>query len=174
MIYFFPLKWVAFLLGVLYLAGHMPGIVYPKAFGDFLKTLPRARFLGTLVMALATIWFCWVTSIVDLGEMAVWRWRLVSLWAAGGILTIIFVPNFLFPRGMGCLLMLGASVLLDAAFIPDTPWKYLITILAYVWVIAGLVFVYSPHLFRDAVAYAVATPERCRMFCWPGQSMVWL
>jgi len=28
--------------------------------------------------------------------------------------------------------------------------------------------VYSPHLWRDAVIWATATPERLRLLSWPG------
>jgi len=49
-----------------------------------------------------------------------------------------------------------------------TPWHYVMTILAYYWVIAGMVLVYSPHLWRDVIDYATKTPQRLRWMSWPG------
>jgi hypothetical protein len=42
------------------------------------------------------------------------------------------------------------------------------TLLAYAWVIMGMVLVYSPHLCRDAVLFITKTPGRFRAFAWPG------
>jgi uncharacterized protein YjeT (DUF2065 family) len=92
----------------------------------------------------------------------------MAAWTAGGVLMVIFVPAFLAPRGLGCLLLLGAAVILDAAFLVQTPWRYVMTLLAYWWVITGMVLVYSPHLWRDAIHYVTATPQRFRLFSWPG------
>lgn len=168
MIYFFPLKWVALTVGALLLISHLPGIISPKWYGAFLRPLPRNRILGTLVMGAATGWFCWVTSVVDLGDMFTAREYLISAWALSGASIIIFVPLFLFPRGLGCILLLSASVLLDSAFLVDTQWRYLITLLAYAWIIAGIVLVYSPYYMRDLLTFAFKTPSRALMLCWPG------
>jgi len=78
------------------------------------------------------------------------------------------VPAFLAARGLGCLLLLGAAVVLDAAFLATTPWRYVMTLMAYYWVVAGMVLVYSPHLWRDAINYVTRTPQRLRLFAWPG------
>jgi len=94
--------------------------------------------------------------------------QLMALWTISGVLVAIFVPGFLAARGLGCLLLLAAALVLDAAFLVTTPWRYVMTILAYYWVIAGMVLVYSPHLWRDAINYVTRTPERLRWMSWPG------
>jgi hypothetical protein len=96
------------------------------------------------------------------------RLQLMSVWAAAGLLTVIFVPGFLALRGLGCLLLLAAAVIIDGAFLVQTPLRYVMTIIAYAWVIMGMVLVYSPHLGRDALHYLSLTPQRCRAFSWPG------
>jgi uncharacterized protein YjeT (DUF2065 family) len=93
---------------------------------------------------------------------------LMAVWTVAGVLVVIFVPGFLAARGLGCLLLLAAALVLDAAFLATTPWRYVITLLAYYWVIAGMVLVYSPHLWRDAIHYVTRTPQRFRAFSWPG------
>jgi hypothetical protein len=50
----------------------------------------------------------------------------------------------------------------------QTPARFAMTLLAYAWVIAGMVLVYSPHLGRDGIDYIVRTPQRLRLFAWPG------
>ena len=119
-------------------------------------------------MLAATIWFVVLTGVMDLGELSNMRAQLMTVWAVAGVLVMIFVPGFLAIRGFGCLLLLAAAVILDAAFLVQTPARYVMTLLAYVWVIAGMVLVYSPHLGRDGIARLTQTPQRCRLFSWPG------
>ena len=140
----------------------------PLRFTALARGLPRNYPLGVVLMLLATLWFVTLTGVMDLGEISSARVQLMAVWAIAGVLLTIFVPAFLAARGLGCLLLLGAAVVLDAAFLATTPWRYVMTVLAYYWVIAGMVLVYSPHLWRDAVQYVTATPERFRLFSWPG------
>jgi hypothetical protein len=168
MTYFVSLRWTAIIIGLLYVAGHLPPALAPEKFGSLLKSLPRNYPLGVVLMLAATIWFVVLTGLMDLGEISNLRVQLMTVWTAGGVLMIIFVPGFLAARALGCLLLLGAAVVLDAAFLALTPWRYLLTLLAYAWVIIGMVLVYSPHLCRDTIDYLTKTPGRFRSFAWPG------
>jgi len=168
MTYFVSLKWTAIIIGLIALAGHLPPALAPARFGPILKSLPRNYPLGVVLMLAATLWFVVLTDVMDLGEISNVRTTLMTIWGVAGVLVVIFVPVFLAARGLGCLLLLGASVVLDAAYLTQTPASYVIKILAYYWVIAGMVLVYSPHLWRDAIGYVTATPGRLRLFAWPG------
>lgn len=168
MTYFVSLKLVALVIGLIYLASHLPGALAPAWYSDYLKKLPRFYPLGVVLMGAATLWFVLLTFLMDLGEISNLRYDLMAVWLAGGILTIIFVPDFLAARGLGCLYLLSAAVILDSAFLVETPTRYVMTLLAYAWVIAGMFLVYHPFLLRDAILYITKTPERCRLFCWPG------
>jgi uncharacterized protein YjeT (DUF2065 family) len=168
MTYFVSLKWTAIIIGLLAIAGHLPPALAPARFGPVLKSLPRNYPLGVVLMLAATIWFVVLTGVMDLGEISNVRTTLMAIWAIAGVLVIIFVPGFLAARGLGCLLLLAASVVLDASFLTQNLGSYVIKVLAYYWVIAGMVLVYSPHLWRDAIGYATATPQRLRLFSWPG------
>ncbi|MCE0521474.1 MAG: hypothetical protein LV480_01010 [Methylacidiphilales bacterium] len=168
MTYFVSLKITAIVVGLLCLAGHLPSALAPGKFGPLLRTLPRNYPLGVVLMLSATLWFTTLTGVMDLGEISGARTQLMTVWAVAGVLLVIFVPGFLAARGLGCLLLLGAAVILDAAFLVTTPWRFVMTLLAYYWVIAGMVLVYSPHLWRDAINYVTQTPQRLRLFSWPG------
>ena len=168
MTYFVSLKITAILIGLLAVAGHLPPALAPERFGPILRSLPRNYPLGVALMLVATLWFATLTGLMDLGEISGVRAQLMAAWTISGVLVVIFVPGFLAARGLGCLLLLGAAVVLDAAFLVTTPWRYVMTLMAYYWVIAGMVLVYSPHLWRDAINYATKTPQRLRLFSWPG------
>jgi uncharacterized protein YjeT (DUF2065 family) len=168
MTYFVSLRITAIIIGLLALAGHLPTALAPKRFGPILRSLPRNYPLGVVLMLAATLWFTTLTGVMDLGEISSARTQLMAVWTIAGVLVVIFVPGFLAARGLGCLLLLGAALVLDAAFLATTPWRYVMTLLAYYWVIAGMVLVYSPHLWRDAINYVTQTPDRLRWFSWPG------
>ena len=168
MTYFVSLKITAIIIGLLIALGHLPLALAPKKFGPLMRTLPRNYPLGVVLMLSATLWFTTLTGMMDLGEISGVRVQLMGLWTVAGVLVVIFVPGFLAARGLGCLLLLGAAVVLDAAFLVTTPWGYVIELLAYGWVIAGMVLVYSPHLWRDLINYMTQTPERLRSASWPG------
>jgi hypothetical protein len=168
MTYFVSLKITAIIIGVLTLLSHLPGTIAPARFGVLLRGLPRNYPLGVVLMLLATLWFTVLTGVMDLGEISNVRVQLMVVWTVAGVLVTIFVPGFLAARGLGCLLLLAAALVIDAAFLALTPWRYVMTLLAYYWVIAGMVLVYSPHLWRDAINYVTRTPQRVRWFSWPG------
>jgi len=168
MTYFVSLKITAIIIGLLSLAAHLPAALAPERFGAFLKTLPRNYPLGVVLMLAATIWFTVLTGVMDLGELSNIRIDLMIVWAVSGVLVVIFVPAFLAARGLGCLLLLAAAVILDAAFLVQTPARLVMTLLAYAWVIWGMVLVYSPHLWRDVIDFATRTPQRFRLLAWIG------
>jgi hypothetical protein len=168
MTYFVSLKITAIVIGLLYLVFHLPGALAPARAAHRLRHLPNNYPLGIALMLAATIWFVVLTGTMDLGELSGMRMQLMTVWAVAGVLMVIFVPGFLAVRGLGCLLLLAAALILDAAFLVQTPARYVMTLLAYVWAISGMVLVYSPHLGRDGVNYVTANAHRLRLFSWPG------
>jgi hypothetical protein len=168
MTYFVSLKITAIIVGLLIALGHLPFALAPGRWTPALRALPRNYPLGAVLMGAATLWFTVLTGMMDLGEISSVRMQLMAVWAIAGLLVIIFVPGFLAVRGLGCLLLLAAAVILDACFLVETPWRYVLTLTAYWWVIAGMVLVYSPHYGRDAVLYATQSAQRLRLFAWPG------
>jgi hypothetical protein len=168
MTYFVSLKLVAIIIGLLYVALHLPSALAPERIGVLMRKLPRNYPLGIGLMLAATLWFAILTGTMDLGELSGMRATLVIVWTVAGVLVAIFVPGFLTARGLGSLLLLAAAVILDAGFLVQTPARYVLTILAYIWVIKGMVLVYSPHVLRDWIDFATRTPQRLRLLSWPG------
>jgi hypothetical protein len=168
MTYFVSLKITAIIIGLLCAFVHLPFALAPARFTRLMRGLPRNYPLGVVLMLSATLWFTTLTGLMDLGEISSARVQLMTVWAIAGVLVAIFVPGFLAARGLGCLLLLAGALVLDATFLATTPWRYVMTLLAYYWVVAGMVLVYSPHLARDGIQYITHTTQRVRLFAWPG------
>jgi hypothetical protein len=168
MTYFVSLRLTAIVLGVVYLVASLPAALAPAAFAAWSRRLVRSRVLGVVLMLLATLWFVVLTGMMDLGEISNLRVQLMAVWVVAGVLMAVFVPGLLALRGLGCLLLMGAALLLDATFLAQTPWRYLVNVLAYGWVIKGIVLVYSPHVGRNWLDWATASDGRLRPLGWCG------
>ncbi len=171
MTYFVSLRLTAIVLGLLYIGLHLPAALAPAATAKWARKMPTNYPLGVVLTLLATLWFVVLTDVMDLGEISNIRIQLMTVWAVAGVLLAIFVPGFLALRGLGCLLLMAAALMLDAAFLATTPWRYVITILAYGWVFKGMVLVYSPHIGRKWLDWATESESRLRALAWPGVAL---
>ena len=165
------LRIVAIVVGLLYVASHLPAALWPAKSGLWARRLSQNYPLGVVLMLLATLWFVVLTGLMDLGEISNIRVQLMGVWAVAGVLLAIFVRGFLPLRALGCLLLLAAALMLDAAFLAQTAWRYVVTLVAYAWVIKGMVLVYSPHIGRKWIDWAANDTEKMRVLAWPAVAL---
>jgi hypothetical protein len=168
MTYDISLWLVALVVGCLYVAAHLPGVVAPGPFIRILRAVPRNYPLGVVLTAAAGLWLALLTAKTDLGELSTMRTTLIAVWSAGTALTILFMPVFLAVRGIAFLMLLSVAVMLDSAFLVDSDSRLVVTVLAYVWAVVGIMLVASPYLMRDVLDWVFRTEARCRMACGAG------
>jgi hypothetical protein len=60
-------------------------------------------------------------------------------------------------------MLVVAKLMVDSARWVDTPWRLVIIVWAYAWVIAGMWFTISPWRMRDVIRWVTATPQRLRL-----------
>jgi uncharacterized Tic20 family protein len=77
-------------------------------------------------------------------------------------LVLRFVSEFLAVRALGILCLLAAEPLLDAAFLRYEPSRLLLTVLAYLLILAGLFWVAIPYVLRDQISWSARSPFRWR------------
>src|SRR5256885_16896242 len=76
-------------------------------------------------------------------------------------LALRFVDEFLAVRALGILCLLVAEPLLDAAFLRYETSRLLVTVFAYLLIIAGLFWVAIPYVLRDQINWGAR-----RVFRW--------
>ncbi|MEM6910862.1 MAG: hypothetical protein AAF555_04695 [Verrucomicrobiota bacterium] len=175
------LKLVGLLAGGTLVATHTYAKVKALSFQVWLKSLPRHHSAGVVLLSLSTAWVFFLLAggnlgfvswpPLDLGEFHTLRTPLLIGLPIGCFLVARYVDEFLFPRALGALAMLLASVMLDAAFLREiTPHlaKLLIPLLAYAAIIASLFWVGIPYVFRDQIEWASATRARWNGLCLGG------
>jgi uncharacterized protein YacL len=82
-----------------------------------------------------------------------------------GILACIFVQDFLAVRGLAVLMLLLAKLMVDTGrpHLDESRFVLVIQIWAYLLVVAGVWFVWTPWKLRDILNWATATEERIRI-----------
>lgn len=162
LIYPFSLAQVAAVLGAAYLLTHGWALARPAAATALLRAFPRHALAGWVLLGLATLWFAGLMATIDLMEYTPHRSKFVLGVLVLGALSAHFMREFLAVRSLGALLLLGAQVLLDAAFLRDEPSRLVVTVAAYAYIIAGMFMVGSPYLLRDFLGWLTASPVRLR------------
>lgn len=151
MIYDLSLRTAGLCAGIFLLLVSLPGLIMPGAIKDALPTLPRSRFMGVVLLTIAFLWSFWLVATMEMGEFSSFRRPLLIALPIGYFLVMRFVAEFLTVRALGILALLAGTPLLEAAFLRHEPTRLLVTIFAYVLIVAGLFWVTIPYLLRDQI-----------------------
>ena len=82
-----------------------------------------------------------------------------------GLLTCIFVQDFLAVRGLAVVLLLLGKLMVDTGrpHLGQSSFVLVIQVWAYVLIIAGMWFTITPWKFRDLIEFATANENRIRI-----------
>ena len=162
MIYHLSLQTAGIIVGLFLVLISLPGLLRPSPVQDFAKRLPRSRMAGIVLLTSAALWSFWLLDTVEMGEFSSFRRPLIIALPIGYVLVLRFVDEFLAVRALGILCLLAAEPLLDAAFLRYETSRLLVTAIAYLLVIAGLLWVTIPYLLRDQINWTARTQARWR------------
>ena len=163
MIYDFSLQTVGFIAGIALILLSLPGLLKPTPVQDWLKRFPRSGVAGTVLLTITLVWSFWLLATMEMGEFAGFRKPLLIALPIGYVLVLRFVEEFLAVRALGILCLLAAEPLLEAAFFRYETSRLFLTVLAYVMIFAGLVWVTMPYLLRDQINWSAHTNARWRI-----------
>jgi hypothetical protein len=116
--------------------------------------------MGGLLLTAATAWAAWLAGTINLMEYTKYRPLFVLGVIGLGVSSWLYVREFIAVRSLGILLLMGADVLLDAAFLRYDAARLVVVSYAYVLIIEGMFMVGAPYLLRDAIDWALASPVR--------------
>ncbi|MBA3650469.1 MAG: cell division protein CrgA [Chthoniobacterales bacterium] len=130
---------------------------------NFLPHFPRSRVAGAILLTIDLIWSIWLLATMEMGEFSSFRRPLLVILPVGFFLVLRFVDEFLAVRALGILCLLAAEPLLDAAFLRPETSRLLLTVLAYLMILAGLLWVTMPYLLRDQIQWGTKSDSRWRL-----------
>jgi heptosyltransferase-2 len=162
MIYHFSLQSVAIIAGIILVLIGLPGLIRPGPTQDWIKRLPRSYIAGIILLTIDLAWSLWLLATMEMGEFQSFRHPLLIVLPIGYFLVLRFVDEFLAVRALGILCLLGAEPLLDAAFFRNDPERLVVTVFAYVLIVAGIIWVTMPYLLRDQINWGARNSIRWR------------
>ncbi|HYE31577.1 MAG TPA: hypothetical protein VEH27_09120 [Methylomirabilota bacterium] len=156
------LSTLAVVLGVVFALPNLFALLKPTAFTTAARKFPRATPIGWFLTLAATAWFLSNLNAETIADFASYKKMMLIGFAALGILTCIFVPDFLPVRGLAALLLLTAHYTLNRTRWAESDLRLILVVWAYTWVIAGLWLTVSPWRLRDYLTWSTSSPSRLR------------
>lgn len=159
------LSLLSILLGLGMAVPQVYGITRPQQFAAAVRRFPRNLPLGVALMLLGTAWFVWNVHNESVSDFAAFKPALMAGFLAVGVLSCIYIQDFLAVRGLAVLALLLAKLMVDTGrpHLGQTHWVWVIQAWAYVLVVAGIWFTVAPWRVRDLLNWGTATETRVRV-----------
>jgi hypothetical protein len=159
------LSLLSILLGIGMAVPQVYGITQPQRFAAAVRRFPRNLPIGVFLMLLGTAWFVWNVHNESVSDFAAFKPAMMAGFVAVGILSCIYVQDFLAVRGLAVVMLLLAKLMVDTGrpHLGETPWVWVIQTWAYVMVVAGIWFTVTPWRLRDFLQWGTATETRVRL-----------
>src|SRR4030095_12154006 len=161
MIYHFSLHSAGIVAGVFLIGLGLIGLTKPDV-ASVVKQFPRSRVAGVVLLTICLVWTFWLVATIQMGEFSGFRRPLLIALPIGYVLALVFVDEFLAVRALGVLCLLAAEPLLDAAFLRYDTSRLLVTVFAYLLIVAGLFWVAIPYILRDQINWIARSAFRWR------------
>lgn len=161
MIYHLSLYTAGVIAGAFLVVVGVLGLIKPDI-AQVMKQFPRSRVAGVVLLTICLIWTFWLVATIQMGEFSSFRRPLLVGLPIGYVLTLLFVDEFLAVRALGILCLLAAEPLLDAAFLRYEMSRLLVTVFAYLLIVAGLFWVAIPYVLRDQINWTARSVSRWR------------
>jgi hypothetical protein len=171
MIYHLSLQSVAILAGLILLLAGLPGLLRPALLQNWAKRLPRSYIAGIILLTIDLTWSWWLLATMEMGEFSTFRRPLLIALPIGYFLVLRFVDEFLAVRALGILCLLAGEPLLDAAFFRNETARLVVTVFAYLLIVAGIIWVTMPYLLRDQIRWS--TQNNIRWRCVHGLALLY-
>jgi hypothetical protein len=159
------LSLLSILLGVGMSVPQIYGLTKPVQFAAAARKFPRNLPAGIFLMLLGTAWFLWIVNAEPIADFSAFKPYMMAGFAAVGILSCVFIQDFLAVRGLAVVLLLLAKLMVDIGrpHLGDTRWVLVIQSWAYVFIVAGIWFTVTPWKLRDFLNWATATEARIKI-----------
>ena len=139
---------ISLLIGLLAVTGGAISLLAPARIRAGAAAFPRSVWPGRVLATIDLIWAAYNLTLMHLGMFDAFKVHLYWLTPVAIVLCIVYLDELLSPRSLGGFLLLAAGPVLAIARWHPSDWRLVITGIAYLWILLGLVFLLSPWWFR--------------------------
>lgn len=157
------LSTLSVVLGLIIAIPQIFGLLKPSEFAAKARKFPRSVMAGYFLMGIGTLWFLRNLNAESISDFASYKKLMLFAFGSIGVLTCVYVKDFLAVRGLAVILLLTGKLMLDTARWNESEWRLLIAAWAYVWIVVGMWFTVSPWRLRDIVHWSTASEKRIKI-----------
>jgi hypothetical protein len=156
------------IVGAVVIAARLPGVLAPAKYRDFAVKFPRNVFWGRILMGITAL-IVWPIMYEAASDEWAWARPLIVVGVpVAYFLVFQFTPHYLALRATGALMLLASKQMLVAADASESGLRLIVTVFAYLWVVAAIWMTAAPHHFRDLIGFVTANDRRCKLACSAG------
>jgi hypothetical protein len=142
---------IAWVLGTFAIGGGLCAAGTPETVRRAMENYPRSVWPGRILVTIDMAWAAYAINQMHLGGFDASKVHLYWLVPVCIVLAVLYLDEMLSVRALGGLLLLAAGPLLNAARWHPSAWRLVITVIAYVWIGFGLLWLLEPWWFRRMV-----------------------
>lgn len=146
---------VAWIIGILAVGAGLFAVCSPSRVREGVIRFPRSIWPGRLLLAVDMVWASYAVTTLHLGGFDAWKVHLYWLAPVCILLGSLYLDDLLSVRALGGLLLLAAGPMLSAARWHPSGWRLVITVMVYLWIGFGLLFLLEPWWFRRLCKWMV-------------------
>ncbi len=147
-----PLAITAWILGTLAVGVGLFSACSPAWVRQGLRDFPRSIWPGRILLAVDMVWAAYAVTTLHLGGFDALKIHLYWIAPVCIVLGSLYLDELLSVRALGGLLLLAAGPILGATRWNPSQWRLVVTVITYLWILVGLVFVLEPWWFRRLTA----------------------
>lgn len=154
------LSYIALVSGCLLFGWHALLAARPGLVGAWMTGFPRGVWPGRVLAGAAVAWVAVLLLSSGIKWVESHQYLVFILAPAALLLIVVFVDELLAVRALGGLLLLVAQPILRAAFLHPSDARLVMSAFAYILVVLGIIWVWSPFMFRKMTAGWIFRPGR--------------
>lgn len=141
------------------------GLANPQKFAASVRKFPRNLPVGIFLMMLGTAWFVWNVDMEPIADFSAFKPYMLAGFGTVGVLSCIFVQDFLAVRGLAVVFLLLGKLMVDTGrpHLAESGFVLVIQAWAYVLIVAGIYFTVAPWRLRDLLNWATANDARVKI-----------
>ena len=128
---------------------------------------PRSKRCSFWFVGISTLWFLG-RHVAFLSEADFGNYKLLigAIALGTGILSFVFVADFLAVRGLAMMILLWSREVLDAAFLNDALSRLILVSVVYILIVLSIYFGAWPYKMRDFLEWLNQRSVRMSAFGW--------